>query len=197
NAGEWFIQQNKLGIDAQSAGNLHAPPLSPGKRISTILANMLQTQLVNQLLHRLPPGMPGDRLGLQNRQNVFFHSQLAEYRSLLGKVADAILTRPQVHGHVRDILLVHQDAARVGGDQADNAVESRGLASTVMSKQTNNFALLDPQTNPVNNSAAAIRFSYFVGGQSRHLSCHLRVGYSGELCTAFNEHPIIVPKKSQ
>jgi len=51
-----------------------------------------------------------------------------------------------------------------GGDKANDGVEGCGLAGAVRSKQTNDFALLDAQADPVYNPAAAIRFADFIGG---------------------------------
>jgi len=49
-----------MWVDAQGAGNFHAPPLSPGQSIPAILADMLQSQLINQFFHFLPALVPGD-----------------------------------------------------------------------------------------------------------------------------------------
>src|SRR5438270_785870 len=51
-------------------------------------------------------------------------------------------------------------------------VEAGGLPCTIRSKQTNNFALLNADADPVYNSAAAIGFTNLVGGQRLHLTYH-------------------------
>ena len=68
-----FVEQNKHGIDAQRAGNFHAPPLSPGQSISPILPDMLQPKLIDQLFHLFPALMPGDGLGFQHGKDVFLN----------------------------------------------------------------------------------------------------------------------------
>ena len=87
-------------------------------------------------------------MSLQHGQNVLFHSQLAENGSFLRKVADAILPRPQIHGHVGDVVLVDENSTRIGGDQAHNGVEGCGLAGAVRSKQANNFPCLTVTLTP-------------------------------------------------
>src|SRR4029077_8372882 len=132
--GKRFVQQNECGIDAQAAGDLHAPALSPGKSISAILADVLQAKLVDKLLPLLAALVPGNRLRFQHREDVFLYRELAKDRSFLREIADAILTRPEIHGNVGDVLTVIQNAASIRGDQANNGVESSSLASAVRSK---------------------------------------------------------------
>ena len=72
NAGKRFVQQDKCGIDAQAARNFNAPPLASGQSKTTVLANVFQTQLVDQRLHLFPTFVPGNWLRLEHRQNIFF-----------------------------------------------------------------------------------------------------------------------------
>src|SRR5271167_724325 len=106
--------------------------------------------------------MPGDGLRFENRQDVLLDRELAKHRSLLREVADAVLPCPQIHRDVSNVVVVDQDSTRVRGDEANDGVEGCSLAGTVRSKQTNDFALLDAQADPVYNAAAAIRFADFI-----------------------------------
>src|SRR6202171_3826478 len=94
-------------------------------------------------------------------------------------------------------MTVVQHAASIRGDQANDGVESSSLASAVRSKQSNNFALLDPQADTVYNATASVSFANFISGQGTHLSCHSRLCYHRRTCFAFYEHPIIASKESQ
>src|SRR5580692_11063325 len=108
--------------------------------------------------------MPGNGLRFENRQDVLLDRELTKHRSLLREVADAILACPQIHRDVGNVVVVDQDSTRVRGDEAYDGVEGCGLASAVRSKQTNDFALLDAQADPVYNAAVAIGFADFIGG---------------------------------
>src|SRR5262249_17778205 len=101
---------------------------------------MLATHLINQLFHSFPALMPIDGLSFEDSEDVLLHWQFPKHRSFLREIADAVLARPQIHGHVRYVFVVVQHLPSVGGYQANNGVERGGLASAVRSKQTNNFA---------------------------------------------------------
>src|SRR5216683_2704930 len=90
---------------------------------------------------------------------------IPENGRFLGEIADPELPCPPVHGHVGDVFLIDEDSARIGGYQADNHIEGGGLAGTVRSKQSNNFALPDANTYSIYNSAAAVRLTDFLCGQ--------------------------------
>src|SRR5215468_8594492 len=122
---------------------------------------MLKPQLVDQLLHRLPALMPGDRLGFQHGENVLLDRELPENRRLLGEIADPELPRPFVHGHVGDVVLIHEDSACVGGYQADDRIKRCRLAGAVRPKQSNHFTLPYSNTDAVYNPAAAISLTDF------------------------------------
>src|ERR1700687_1679809 len=108
--------------------------------------------------------MPGDGLRLENRQDVLLDRELTKYRSFLREIADAVLARPQIHRDVGNVVVVDQDSTGVRGDEAHDRVEGRSLTGSVRSKQTNDFALLDAQADPVYNAAVAIGFADFIGG---------------------------------
>src|SRR3989454_12399768 len=103
---------------------------------------MLQSQLIDQLLHLLSALVPGDRLRFQHREDVLLDSKLAKHRCFLGEITDSVLACPQIHGHICYIFVVDEHSACIGGDQTHNRVESSSFASAVRSKQTNHFALL-------------------------------------------------------
>src|SRR5690554_1683561 len=48
-----------------------------------------------------------------------------------------------MHGHMADVLAVDTDAAMIGTYQADNHVETGGLASSVGAEQTHHLATLN------------------------------------------------------
>src|SRR5438034_11294307 len=103
---------------------------------------MLQSQLIDQLLHLLPALVPGDRLRLQHSEDVLLNRKLSKHRCFLGEITDSVLACPQIHGHICYIFVVDDHAASIGGGKTHNRVESSSFASTVRSKQTNHFALL-------------------------------------------------------
>src|SRR5438046_3121581 len=114
---------------------------------------MLQSQLIDQLLHLLSALVPGDRLRFQHREDVLLDSKLAKHRCFLGEITDSVLACPQIHGHICYIFVVDEHSACIGGDQTHNRVESSSFASAVRSKQTNHFALLHASAHPVYNPA--------------------------------------------
>src|SRR6266852_803147 len=87
--------------------------------------------------------------------------------------------------------------AGIGGYQTDDGVKRGGLAGAIRSKQTNNFALSHPNTDPIYNPATTIGFADFVGGQGTHLTCHLRLSDCRGCVVAFDQNPTIVSKYSQ
>ncbi len=94
----------------------------------------------------IPLGPAEALAGFQNRHDVVPHAQLAEYRGLLGQVADA-LAGATVHGQRRDVLAVDGDAAAIGRHQAHDHVKAGGLAGAVGTEQADDFATLDFQGN--------------------------------------------------
>src|SRR5207245_4229985 len=136
--------------------DLHTSSVTAEQCIPPVQTNVFQPKLVNQLLHRLPALVPGDRLGFQHGENVLLDRELSENRRLLGEIADPQLPRPFVHGHVGDLVLVYEDPASIRGYQADDRIKSGGLPGAVRAKQTNNFALSNAKADSVYNPAAPI-----------------------------------------
>src|SRR5215469_15016064 len=141
--------------------------------------------------------MPRSRLCLQNGENVFLDRQFSEHRCFLGEITDSELPRPAVHRHESNLFLVHQDTARIRRNQAYDGVKRRGLARAIRSKQTNNFALADTETNAVYDLSAAIGFTYVFGGQYLHLTYHSGVSHGWQTAVPFHDDPIIASKISQ
>src|SRR5438067_3719839 len=77
-AGEWLIEENQQWLTDQAAGDLQAPLLSTGKPAGFILANIRQTELVQNVVASRPALLPGKRPALfargrhrlQNRQDI-------------------------------------------------------------------------------------------------------------------------------
>ncbi len=102
-AGERLVQQQKTRLDHQRARDLHAPPLAARKRIALVVAHGFEAQLLDQPVHALPPLAPAHPQRLQDRHQIVFHGQLAEYRGFLRKIADAA-PGALVHRHVGDVF---------------------------------------------------------------------------------------------
>src|SRR5438046_2145239 len=74
---------------------------------------MLQSQLIDQLLHLLSALVPGDRLRFQHREDVLLDSKLAKHRCFLGEITDSVLACPQIHGHICYIFIDDEDITDV------------------------------------------------------------------------------------
>ena len=94
---------------------------------------------------------------LEHAQDIFLHAQFAEYGSLLGEIADAVLG-PLVHGEMGDLGLVEEDLPPIGLDQPHDHVEGGGLAGPVRPQQPDDLPLVHFQGNPPDHLAAPVRF---------------------------------------
>jgi hypothetical protein len=197
NSRKRLIQQDELGLDAQCSRDLNPSSLTTRKGISAVQANVLKSQLINQLFHGLAALVPGDRLGFQHGENILLNRELSENRGLLGEITDPELPCPLVHGHVRNLFLVYEDSARVGGYQADDRVESGRFTGAIRPQQTDNFSLRNADAHTVYNPAAAIRLTYSFGCQRLHLAYHSRLGDGTRTAVALHDDPITAPKQSQ
>src|SRR5215471_2438582 len=103
--------------------------------------------------------MPGNRLRFEHSQNVVFYGQLAEDRRLLRQVADAKVPRTEVHRYVRDLLIVDDDPAGVGGDEAYDDVKTGSLTGTVGAEEAYDLTLFNVQTDAVDDPTSAVTFS--------------------------------------
>ena len=95
-AGKRLVQQHEIRLQHQRPRDLDAPPLAARKHVAFAVPHRFQTQVVDQVLHALPPLPPAERQRLQNRHQVVFHAELAEDRRLLRQIADAA-PRAQIH----------------------------------------------------------------------------------------------------
>jgi hypothetical protein len=78
-------------------------------------------------------------LQFQHRADVLFHRQAAEHGRVLRQVRKAH-ARALVDGHRGDDVAVDLDASGVRGHQADDHVETGGLAGAVGAEQADDFA---------------------------------------------------------
>ncbi|MNN54105.1 hypothetical protein D3C81_1689000 [compost metagenome] len=105
--------------------------------------------------------------GLEDRHDVVRHAQLAEDRGFLRQVTDAC-TGAAVHGLVGDVLLVDQDAALVGLDQADDHVEAGGLARAVGAEKADDLSAVDGQADVADHLTALVALGQVLGFEGRH-----------------------------
>ena len=108
---------------------------------------------------------------LENRHEVVLDREAPEYRSLLGKVPDA-LARTFVHGELRDIRAVEIHRASVGADHPDEDVETGGLAGAVRAEEPDDLSLRDLDRDLVHDAAFAVDLDEAIGGKAR--SVHRR-----------------------
>ena len=78
-------------------------------------------------------------------------------RSLLGKVADAVLG-PQVHRQIRDVMRAEHDRPDVGSCQSDDHVKRCRFPGAIGSQQSDNFALRDLDVDVAYDGASFVSF---------------------------------------
>src|SRR5450631_3379012 len=106
---------------------------------------MADMQLPHQLLEACGAApVVESRPRFENRHDVVCHRQPAEYRRLLGEIAQTELRTP-VHGHAADVAVVQEDFALFTAGEPDDHVERRGLAGAVGAEQSHDLAALDLQ----------------------------------------------------
>ena len=84
------------------------------------------------------------------------------------KVADAA-AGPQVHREVGNVIPIQEDAAEVRTGKPDQDIKRCGLTCAVRSEQSNDFSLLNLQTNVIDNLAAAIRLGQLNSLENVHV----------------------------
>ena len=139
-AGKGLVQQQEMRIDCQRSGNLHPPPLAARQCVTFVMPDLIQTQLLNQLVHPVTANVRIERKRFEDRKQVLFHRKLPEHRGFLRQVTDAP-AGALVHGHFCNVRIVQHDAARVRTDQTDNHVERRRLPCAIGSKQSHDLSL--------------------------------------------------------
>jgi hypothetical protein len=101
---------------------------------------VLDAQLIQQPLQARALLGPGQRHGLQDRQDVLFDRELPEHGRLLRQVADAG-PGSLVHRCPGQLVVVQKHTPRVRSDQPDYHVEGSGLARAVRSQQPHDLSL--------------------------------------------------------
>src|SRR6185437_12706794 len=104
-----------------------------------------------------PPGGVEILAQFQYRKHVLGDRQAPEYRRFLRQIAYA-QARTRVHRHLRDVVLVERNAARIGADQANHHVERRGLAGAVGPKQADHLALGEIEIEIADDGTSAKAF---------------------------------------
>ena len=70
-----------------------------------------------------------------------------------------MIARPQVHGHVGDVLPVDQHAPAIGGNQPHDDVKAGGFAGSVRPQQANNFTLFYMEIDIADDPTTAVTFA--------------------------------------
>src|SRR5438093_11129946 len=112
---------------------------------------MLQSQLIDQLLHLLSALVPGDRLRFQHREDVLLDSKLAKHRCFLGEITDSVLACPQIHGHICYIFVVDEHSACIGGAQTRTEAEGASFPTPVRPTKTTNLPRVTGKGSPLSN----------------------------------------------
>ena len=108
--------------------------------VAEVFAHFLEVKLRDEALELVALVVFGLARELEYRADIVFDGHLAEYRCVLGQVADAGLCT-LVHGVFGDVEVVEVDAAFVGGDEAGGHVEGGGLAGAVRAEQPDYLSL--------------------------------------------------------
>src|SRR5256885_15473175 len=93
----------------------------------------------------------GQRKRFQHGEQIRFAGQLAKNGGFLRKVTDSTAS-PEVHGKIRDFVVVEEYPARVGPRKTYQDIKCCRLASPVWAEQSDDFTLPDLQFNVVNRS---------------------------------------------
>lgn len=104
-------------------------------------SDVRDTKFFHQLLGFCFLVLPRVPSHLEDEKDVFLHRQLAEYRRLLGEIADTV-PGTEIHWHLCDVLTVEENASGAWTHQADDHVEGGRLPCPVLTKQADDFALL-------------------------------------------------------
>ena len=143
--GKGFVQQDEFRLRGQGAGYLHPAALAAGQGLSLAVAQVLDVEFGQQFVPSLQPLLLVQvRAGLEDGHEVLADSQFPEDRGLLGEVAYPA-AGPLVHGQGGYILVVDGYRAAIGTDDADDHIETGGLAGPVGAQQSDHLAALDFQ----------------------------------------------------
>ena len=147
----------KLGSVARARAisvRRRSPPL---RGVAVALADLVQTEFVEQLLQFVRPFGPVEVGHLEYGGDIVLYGQLTEYGGLLRQVTDAPLGAA-VHGQVGDVVVVEVHPPLVGLDETDGHVEGGGLTGAVGAQQADDVTPVDVDTDPLYDRAAAVLF---------------------------------------
>ena len=163
-----------MRFDHQRARNLDASPFASREHIAFAASHLLQAELLHQPRHALAPFAGVQRQRFENRHQVVFHRQLAEYRRLLRKIADAV-PRTLIHRQRCNLFVVEQNAARIWRHESDDHIERCRLARTVRSQQTDHFSCGDRDRDVVHYLAPVVRLGNLESLQGWHSASILAI----------------------
>src|SRR5579863_9949103 len=170
-AREWLIEKHEARLGRKGARDFHAPPLAAGEREAEAAAHMAYAQLLEKLFESALPRRPveiGPRL--EDGEYVALDREPPKDGSLLWQVAEAEL-RPPMHRQRREIRVSEGDATRIAGHQAHDHVESRRLARTIRSQQTDHLAVGDFNRQVLHDLPRSIALGEARGSERGHGFC--------------------------
>ena len=133
----------KEGEMAEGAGDLEAPPLSPGEGVGGLLVQGRDAQLLQEGPRARAAAPPAGRPRVSRMARTFCSTvSLRKTLASCGQVADA-QARPLVHGQGGDVVVAQEDLAAVGPGQAHHHVEGGGLARAVRPQQPHHLAVVE------------------------------------------------------
>src|SRR5688572_18173412 len=109
----------------------------------------------------------GEPLQLENRLDVLFDRELAKYRVFLRQIGNAE-PRAAVHRIVGEVPAVQVDRPCVGGHQADDHVEARGLARTVGPQQPDHFSARHIERYVLHDGTRFVALAKVLDAQQAH-----------------------------
>ena len=176
-AGERLVEQHQPRLGGQRACDLAAPALAAGQARAQLVGHVRDLQFVHQAGQLAFAAVGVQVLAqLQHQAQVVGDGELAEHRWLLRQVADAELGA-RVHGLGGDVAAIELDAAGIGRHQADDHVETGGLAGAVGAEQADDLAGVEGQREIVDDFARPVALAQSLGDQHHFLS--LRAGAAG------------------
>src|SRR6266704_3418090 len=140
------------------ARNLQPAALSAGERVRLAGPHGFQPHLHQEFLQAVALLFRCQRECFQHCEQILFAGQLAKNRGFLRKVADTA-AGPEVHGEVRDFIVVQEYTACVGPGETYQNIKCRRLACAIWAEQPDNFTLSNLQFNVVNDLAATVRLA--------------------------------------
>ena len=144
-----LIQQQHLGFDRQGPRQGDALPLTARQLRRVAIGQPVQLHQAQQVMHPTPNlrfgGACRPRAHAQAKSDVLKHRHVAKQRVVLEHKADLALA----HMHVGRVFAAESDAACVGGFEASNDAQQRGLAATRRTQEGQQLARADVQADVV------------------------------------------------